>query len=346
MTNLVNEMVTVNGSRLERGRSQKAMHSKRTKALMFAAFLATMIAGNAFTGVVQACSPSGAGSMADADILEYKVKSGDTLGHIVKDINKKYNYDITVSEVEKWNKLTSDRIYVNQELWVNPYNDQTLYKSNREKSLKLQEQEKAAKETTTVTKVASNVYVVKKGDYAYKIAADNHVVLEDLLYVNGLSYQSVLKIGQKLTIPSNKFQSVLKATTSKPVSNQNVQTKTEEAPLPVGHVASATYTVQPGDSLYDLERRFGVPYEKIMKDNNLSGIGITINQKLIIKSEKIETAYAVVLSNVGKDQVGVRISDKNKLFKVAFGSAESFNKLTAKEIKIKVLNGAIVEWSL
>jgi flagellum-specific peptidoglycan hydrolase FlgJ len=45
------------------------------------------------------------------------------------------------------------------------------------------------------------------------------------------------------------------------------------------------YTIQRGDTLYSIARRYGTTVEAIMRDNNLSSPDISPGQKLLIKSE-------------------------------------------------------------
>ncbi|WP_058305981.1 C40 family peptidase [Gracilibacillus massiliensis] len=55
----------------------------------------------------------------------YTVKSGDTLSHISKD------YGVKVSNLKKWNKLSSDRIYIGQKLNIGAKQDKNSSSDNK-----------------------------------------------------------------------------------------------------------------------------------------------------------------------------------------------------------------------
>jgi membrane-bound lytic murein transglycosylase D len=113
------------------------------------------------------------------------------------------------------------------------------------------------------------VHKVKSGDVLGSIALRYGVKVTDLKKWNNLK-SSVIRTGQRLTIwvkpsarntaiASNKNSAVIKLTGSK------------------------TYTVQPGDTLWDISQKFqGLTIEKIKTLNNLNGNKIHAGQKLIV----------------------------------------------------------------
>lgn len=101
-------------------------------------------------------------------------------------------------------------------------------------------------ETTT-----SINYTVKKGDNLYNIAKTYNTSIEAIKNLNNLTTNN-LSIGQVLKIP----------TTS---SN-----------------ASTAYTVQRGDNLYSIARKFNTTVDEIKRKNNLNSNLLSIGQKLII----------------------------------------------------------------
>lgn len=94
-------------------------------------------------------------------------------------------------------------------------------------------------------------YVVKSGDSLYRIAQQYNTTVKDIIELNNLNSTS-LSIGQTLKIP---------VPTSKPTNN---------------------YTVQSGDSLYSIARKFGVTVQELIDANNLSTNTLQIGQVLII----------------------------------------------------------------
>lgn len=97
-----------------------------------------------------------------------------------------------------------------------------------------------------------NVYTVKSGDSLWSIAKKFNTTVDDLKKTNNLTSNS-LSIGQKLVIPGKKES-----------TSNNV------------------YTVQKGDSLYSIARKYNVDVNALKQANNLSSNLLSIGQVLII----------------------------------------------------------------
>jgi membrane-bound lytic murein transglycosylase D len=114
------------------------------------------------------------------------------------------------------------------------------------------------------------VYKVRNGDVLGSIAMRYGVRVNDLKKWNNLR-SNTIRVGQRLNIwtrPSTRSTMVASA-------------KTPVAPVAVPD--SKTYTVQPGDTLWDISRKFeGLTIEKIKSLNNLSNNKIQPGQKLVI----------------------------------------------------------------
>jgi membrane-bound lytic murein transglycosylase D len=118
------------------------------------------------------------------------------------------------------------------------------------------------------------VYKVRSGDVLGSIAIRHKVSLADLKKWNNLK-SNTIRSGQRLTIwikPNMRTSTV--ATKTNTNKNSSV-------------VASAsgtkTYTVQPGDTLWDISKKFeGLTIEKIKSLNKLSGNKIHAGQKLVV----------------------------------------------------------------
>ncbi|MDR1860743.1 MAG: LysM peptidoglycan-binding domain-containing protein [Bacteroidales bacterium] len=117
------------------------------------------------------------------------------------------------------------------------------------------------------------VYTVKSGDTPGGIAAKYHVKLADLREWNNLSTRSVLRIGQKLTIYTQKSATstaVASATSSVDNSDPNY----------------VLYTVQRDDTLWSIAQKFpDITSEDIKRLNNMSSNKIQPGQKLKIKTK-------------------------------------------------------------
>jgi LysM repeat protein len=113
------------------------------------------------------------GASASADGNTYTVQSGDTLWKISQ------NNHITVDQLKNWNQLTSDTIYVNQNLLIVP---------------------KTAS-SSVVNSASTSSYTVKAGDTLYGIAKIYGTTVTSLKTINGLT-SDLIQIGQQLIIPT------------------------------------------------------------------------------------------------------------------------------------------------
>jgi LysM repeat protein len=133
----------------------------------------------------------------------------------------------------------------------------------------------------------AQVYVVKKGDSLWKIAKAENVTVGELSRANNMSKTSVLKVGQKLTVPAAKAEKTSVATASV------IPTSTDANSVPSGATASTAsstgtvdsgnlYVVKSGDSLWKIARHQNVTVAALKQANNLSGDSLKVGQKLHI----------------------------------------------------------------
>ena len=115
------------------------------------------------------------------------------------------------------------------------------------------------------------VYKVRSGDVLGSIAIRHHVKVSDLKKWNNLS-SNTIRIGQRLNI-------WLKPSQGNVVASARSSTPSQPSPIP----NSKTYVVQPGDTLWDISRKFdGLTIEKLKSLNNLNGSKIHAGQKLVL----------------------------------------------------------------
>jgi membrane-bound lytic murein transglycosylase D len=132
-----------------------------------------------------------------------------------------------------------------------------------------QQLETLAKNNVESYNNGKTVYKVKRGDVLGSIAIRHGVTVTQIKKWNNLR-TSRINSGQRLTIYE-------KGGSSSSVA-RNVKVKTRE-PL----TDSKTYTVQPGDTLWTISRKFdGLTIEKIKTLNKLNDNRIQPGQKLII----------------------------------------------------------------
>ncbi|MDV3307225.1 MAG: LysM peptidoglycan-binding domain-containing protein [Cyclobacteriaceae bacterium] len=113
------------------------------------------------------------------------------------------------------------------------------------------------------------VYKVRSGDVLGSIALRYGVRVSDIKKWNNLN-SNMIRVGQRLNIWLKPSQSTTVA---------SARTSTTPTPIP----DSKTYVVQPGDTLWDISRKFeGVTIEKLKSLNNLTGNKIHAGQKLVL----------------------------------------------------------------
>lgn len=114
---------------------------------------------------------------------------------------------------------------------------------------------------------SSSTYTVKKGDTLSAIAAKHGVNLSILMEANGMNRKSVIKVGQKISIPAKSADAEPKqAPAAKEDSNAEV----------------VTYVVQKGDNLSKIASKYHTSVAAIMELNGMSKTSINVGKKLKI----------------------------------------------------------------
>jgi membrane-bound lytic murein transglycosylase D len=114
------------------------------------------------------------------------------------------------------------------------------------------------------------VYKVQSGDVLGTIAERHKVRVSDIKKWNNLS-SNMIRVNQRLSIWVYPGTQVAQAT------------KTKVDPVTIDYSGHKVYTVQPGDTLWDIAKKYpGLDIEKIKKMNKLKDAKIMPGQKLII----------------------------------------------------------------
>jgi len=119
---------------------------------------------------------------------------------------------------------------------------------------------------TTSSSGTKLTYKVKSGDFLSKIAANHGVSLEDLKEWNKLK-STVIHTGQILYLYS-QGQGATSGESSRALSQNSSSSK--------------TYTVKPGDSLWNISQKHSLSIEEIKRLNNLNSTTIKPGQRLIV----------------------------------------------------------------
>ncbi len=206
----------------------------------------------------------------------YTVQSGDSLWSIAKKFNT------TVENIYNYNNLKSNILSIGQVLRI-PTNSieqtyivkrgDTLYGISNQFGVSAKDLANYNNLTNSTIQVGQTlripnvqgtnpggmfIYTVKKGDSLYNIARRYETTVNDIMKLNNLTNIN-LSIGQTLIIPeSGESSSTLPTYTN--------------------------YTVQKGDNLYSIARKFNLSVNEIIKDNNLNSNNLSIGQVLKIRT--------------------------------------------------------------
>ena len=191
----------------------------------------------------------------------HTVEAGEYLYNIAP------QYDVTVDELIEWNNLSSNDLQIGDQLIVQSPNEET---PEEETSSEItdettnEEIDTTVDETQTVQPTSENghYYVVKPGDYLYKIANRFGITTEDLIEANNLVSNN-LQIGDVLFIPSDSAE-------------EDDDDSNEETP------SETYYTVQAGDYLYKIAQQFGTTIKAIKDANDLTNNNLQIGDVLLI----------------------------------------------------------------
>lgn len=199
----------------------------------------------------------------------YVVQKGDTLYSIANKLGT------TVSELKKENNLTSNTLQIGEVLRI---------------------------PTKEIYEEEENIYIVKKGDSLYSIANKYNTTVDELKRINNLT-SNILSIGQVLKLPNDKANNVEK----------------EENTI--------SYTVQKGDSLYSIARKYDTTIDRIKDLNNLTTNLLSIGQVLLIPTDtNLETTYTV--------QKGDSLYSIAKKYNTTVDRLKQLNNLTSNLLSI------------
>ena len=177
----------------------------------------------------------------------YTVKNGDTLFGIAFDSNTPVNDFLRINNIESPLKY---KLKIGEKLKIYPQKN---------------------KNNTVDDKKITSVYKVKKGDTLSAIAINNSMSLNELLELNGLNRNYLLKIGDNIKVYN-------KINLNNNFNNQNSNSKREYRKI-------EDYKIKKGDTLSEIAVAKGMDLLEIYSLNGL-------NDKSIIKVDEIIKVYA------------------------------------------------------
>ncbi|MED4225478.1 LysM peptidoglycan-binding domain-containing protein [Neobacillus cucumis] len=187
----------------------------------------------------------------------YKVQKGDTLSKIAS------NNNTSVEDIKKLNRLTSDRIYVNQTLQIN-----------------------STAPTASVQAVQQTTYTVVSGDALIKIANRFNVTVGELQQWNNLT-GTLIYAGQTLKVSAPGKTVTVSAPTKATLTA--IPTTPKTTTTATNSTATMTYTVKGGDYLGKIAAAYGMTVQQLKTLNNLKSDLIYVGQTLKVYGKQGST---------------------------------------------------------
>ena len=198
---------------------------------------------------------------------QHQVKGGETLGQIAR------HYNTSVSALKQINHLQGNLIRVGQSLMITAAGQPVDHDIPNTDSEKL----KGLKTGGDGNKA---VYTVRSGDNLWDISRNHGTSITQLCNWNGISKNTILRPGQKLTVWIKDDENISKEGFI-PVAANDEQTTGDINPN-----QQIEYTVREGDSLWLISRRFNVSVAQLCQWNQIpKGRILQPGQNLIIMME-------------------------------------------------------------
>jgi LysM repeat protein len=157
----------------------------------------------------------------------------------------------------------------------------------------------------------AGIYVVKKGDTLFSLAKKYGVTVKDVKTENKLANDSIY-VGQALSVPTHGFE-------------------TEEG----------IYVVNPGDTLFNISKRFDVSLKELKQANGLKENMILIGQQLVIPGE-IDFMEATVNGAADNFTVEFETDGEAVPLKVSYKTAQNYEELAGQRVFVAYRNGALI----
>lgn len=206
----------------------------------------------------------------------YKVQRGDNLGSIAS------KNDVSLTDLKKWNGLKSNTIAYGQNLKIlakeSVVKTSVVQAKNDVAAVsKVVKEDKIKKENAkdTLLQGKQSMYVVQSGDNINAIAEKYKVTPAQIIEWNNLT-DTTIHQGTSLQIAYDSKESI----------------KMELAQSP--ELKEIQYTVQKGDNLSVIAKKFGATVENLKEWNSLSSAAITLGSELIVAKDEIAIATNAV----------------------------------------------------
>ena len=215
----------------------------------------------------------------------YTVKAGDSLWKIAM------GNDLTVDHLKQMNNLTTNTIYVGQQLRI--------------KEGQTNSQPSQSNSQTNQSSQNAGTYTVKAGDTLWGIANDHDTTVNALKQNNHLSSDTIY-VGQVLSLGQTA------STGSHSQSTASTQSSTSDG----------TYTVKSGDTLWSIANANDMTVAQLKQKNDLSNDTIYVGQTLNVSSTKSASATSTASTTY-------TVKSGDSLWQIASANGTTVNQLKA-----------------
>ena len=179
------------------------------------------------------------------DTSTYIVKKGDTLYALAA------QFDTSVNAIKDLNNLTSNTLYIGQELLIpSAYPDDEFPSADDNLPEELPDDMEENGMEFPNGEIEYDTYTVVRGDSLWSISRKYNIPVEELIRINNLT-NNTIKIGDTLLVPRLE-------------------------------VDESTYVVKLGDTLWSIAKRYNVSVNDLKNANNLQDNLLSVGQTLII----------------------------------------------------------------
>ena len=226
--------------------------------------------------------------LAQAKVRYYRVKRNDNLITIAQ------KYDVKVEDLKKWNNIRGNKVAYGKNLKINGI--ETDQSSTAVAKVEL---DKKGVQKDSAGVASASFYVVQKGDNLSAIAKKFNVTVAEIQEWNKLINNNV-QLGASLQVVKN------------PTNKEEIAETVERKDI--------AYSVQKGDNLGSIAKKFGATIEELKQWNNLKSNAIAIGNSLVVAKNEI-------------------VIDTNKATVASFKKKEQFSNSAKKEAEYYVKKG-------
>lgn len=256
--------------------------------------------------------------LAQAKVRYYRVKRGDNLSTIAQ------KYDVAVEDLKKWNNIRGNKVAYGKNLKING-----VEADQKSTVVAKVEIDKKGIQKDSLATPTNSIYVVQKGDNLSNIAKKFNVTVAELQDWNKLTTKSI-SLGASLQVVKN------------PIHNEVIAEPVERKDI--------AYSVQKGDNLVSIAKKFGASVEELKQWNNLTSNAIAIGNSLIVaKNEIVIDTNKVAISSFKKKEQYPSTASKESEYYVKKGDSlysiskkypgvtisdlKKWNNITGEELK-------------